>query len=98
MEKTIYAFQGGSDGGNPEAGVIFDQSGNLYGASFTYGSGGGGTVVELSPSNATGPLTYCTVLSVLSRVGPERTRDGSAAISTAQRQRVACTGKATFGS
>jgi len=49
-EKVLYTFQGASDGKNPNAGVIFDQAGNLYGATFTGGSEGGGTVFELSPS------------------------------------------------
>ena len=30
-ESVIYSFSGGSDGGNPTAGVILDQAGNLYG-------------------------------------------------------------------
>lgn len=49
-EKVLYTFQGASDGENPYAGVIFDQAGNLYGATFQGGSAGGGTVFELSPS------------------------------------------------
>lgn len=49
-EKVLYTFQGASDGKNPYAGVIFDQAGNLYGATFLGGSAGGGTVFELSPS------------------------------------------------
>jgi uncharacterized repeat protein (TIGR03803 family) len=49
--NDIYAFTGGSDGGYPQAGVIFDAAGNLYGATGAGGSGGGGTVFELSPSN-----------------------------------------------
>src|SRR5277367_624111 len=51
---VLYAFRGGSDGASPQAGLIFDQAGNLYG---TTSSGGGngcfngcGTVFELSPS------------------------------------------------
>lgn len=45
----IYSFNGSlPDGFYPEAGVIFDHSGNLYGTAF--GSGGeGGVVFELSP-------------------------------------------------
>jgi uncharacterized repeat protein (TIGR03803 family) len=50
-EKTLYIFQGKTDGGNPDSGVIFDNSGNLYGstptASFTNNPG---TVYQLSPS------------------------------------------------
>lgn len=47
---VLYNFQGTSDGGYPNAGLIFDQAGNIYGASSAEGSGGGGTVFELSPS------------------------------------------------
>jgi uncharacterized repeat protein (TIGR03803 family) len=50
-ENVLYSFENGSDGGLPIAGVIFDQSGNLYGATENGGSGGGGTVFELTPSN-----------------------------------------------
>jgi len=49
-EKILYSFQGGNDGSLPFAGVIFDQSGNLYGATSSGGTGGGGTVFEMSPS------------------------------------------------
>ncbi len=50
-ETVLYEFQGGSDGAFPEAGLVFDQAGNLYGTT----EGGGlsqaccGTVFELSP-------------------------------------------------
>ena len=40
-EKLLHSFQGGSDGSKPFAGVIFDQSGNLYGATQQFGDGGG---------------------------------------------------------
>lgn len=50
-EKTLYAFQEGSDGGLPWAGVTFDRFGNLFGATSAYGNGLGGTVFELSPSD-----------------------------------------------
>jgi hypothetical protein len=39
-EKILYNFQGGSDGGLPFAGLVFDPKGNLYG---TTSSGGGGS-------------------------------------------------------
>jgi uncharacterized repeat protein (TIGR03803 family) len=51
-EQVLYSFQGGSDGNYPVAGVIFDQSGNLYGATASGGTGSGGTVFELSPSGS----------------------------------------------
>ncbi len=49
-ENILYAFQIGSDG-NPTGGLIFDQSGNLYGTTGWGGLGNGGTVYELSPTN-----------------------------------------------
>jgi uncharacterized repeat protein (TIGR03803 family) len=51
----LYSFgQSGSDGQNPEAGLIFDASGNLYGTTYAGGSAGGGTVFELSPNGSGG--------------------------------------------
>lgn len=37
VENSIYEFSGGADGGSPQAGMVMDQAGNLYGA--TYGGG-----------------------------------------------------------
>ena len=62
-ENVLYNFQGGSDGGYPYAGLIFDQSGNLYGATSNGGSGGGGTVFELTPSG-TGSWTLYPALQL----------------------------------
>lgn len=66
-----------SDGDSPEAGLIFDASGNLYGATFAGGTYGYGTVFELMPQgngewnetvlynfngqNSTGDGPYATV-------------------------------------
>ena len=51
-ENVIYSFpQDGSEGVRPFAGLIFDQSGNLYGATTEGGPAGGGTVFKLTPSN-----------------------------------------------
>ena len=50
-ERTLYNFQGGSDGGNPESSLILDSAGNLYGG--TSSANGGmlrGVAFELSPS------------------------------------------------
>jgi len=52
-EHVLYAFKGTDDGGKPAGGVIFDSAGNLYGTTYEGGSGGGGTVFELSPSGDT---------------------------------------------
>ncbi len=52
-EKIIYSFSGGTDGANPQGGVVLDTNGNLYGVTPGGGTTGGGTVFELSPSNGT---------------------------------------------
>jgi uncharacterized repeat protein (TIGR03803 family) len=49
-EGVLYSFQGGSDGLSPQAGLIFDAGGNLYGTTALGGIGSQGTVFELSPS------------------------------------------------
>jgi uncharacterized repeat protein (TIGR03803 family) len=58
-ETLIYAFNCGSDGGNPQAGVVLDKAGNLYGTNFSGGLptacisvSGCGTVFKLQPSGA----------------------------------------------
>jgi uncharacterized repeat protein (TIGR03803 family) len=58
-ENVIYAFPaGGGAGWSPNPGLVFDQSGNLYGTTYygganpCLGSGGCGTVFELSPSGS----------------------------------------------
>jgi uncharacterized repeat protein (TIGR03803 family) len=59
-QKVLYSFcvggQGGnscSDGANPFAGLIMDQSGDLYGTTFGGGANNGeGTVFELTPNPA----------------------------------------------
>jgi uncharacterized repeat protein (TIGR03803 family) len=48
---VLHSFTGGSDGAYPEAGLIADTVGNLYGT--TYGGGGGqGTVFQVTLSGA----------------------------------------------
>jgi uncharacterized repeat protein (TIGR03803 family) len=46
-ETVLYAFRGGDDGGNPDAGVIRDSAGNLYGTTQTYGAYNVGVVYML---------------------------------------------------
>jgi uncharacterized repeat protein (TIGR03803 family) len=48
-ESVLYSFTGGSDGGMPAGGLIFDSSGNLYGTTTFYGAHDFGTVFELTP-------------------------------------------------
>jgi uncharacterized repeat protein (TIGR03803 family) len=51
-ETTLYSFSGGTDGGYPSSGLIMDKAGNLYGTTGDGGTGGNGTVFELSPSGS----------------------------------------------
>ena len=48
-EEVLYSFTGGSDGGYPEAGVIFDSQGSLYGT--TSGATTCGNVFMLTPNS-----------------------------------------------
>jgi uncharacterized repeat protein (TIGR03803 family) len=49
-EKVLYSFPGtGQNGDEPEASLIFDASGNLYGTTYYGGLYGDGVVFELSP-------------------------------------------------
>src|ERR1022692_1092343 len=50
-ESVLYSFTGGADGANPQAGLIFDQSGNLYGTAGGGGAYGFGAVFELTPKS-----------------------------------------------
>jgi uncharacterized repeat protein (TIGR03803 family) len=51
-EKVLYAFQPVNDGTNPQAGVVLDAAGNLYGTTYIGGGGiyctGCGTVFEVA--------------------------------------------------
>jgi uncharacterized repeat protein (TIGR03803 family) len=47
--KTLYSFTGGNDGSIVQAGVAFDSSGNLYGATKFGGANESGTIYKISP-------------------------------------------------
>jgi uncharacterized repeat protein (TIGR03803 family) len=47
--SVLYAFNGGSDGGSPWAGVILDKAGNIYGTTSLGGSFQHGTIFKLAP-------------------------------------------------
>jgi len=49
-QKTLHSFDNnGTDGSNPEGGLIFDAAGNLYGTTYNGGAYGLGAVFELAP-------------------------------------------------
>ena len=47
---VLYKFQGGNDGGEPDAGVILDAAGNLYGTAGCCGLNSGGVIYKLTPA------------------------------------------------
>ncbi len=49
-ETILHTFHGGNDGAVPYAGLTFDQSGNLWGATSLGGTYNDGTIYELVPS------------------------------------------------
>jgi uncharacterized repeat protein (TIGR03803 family) len=60
-ETIIHNFEDGDDGAIPYGGLIADKLGNLYGAATEGGTGGGGTIYELSP--ASGSWTFNVLYS-----------------------------------
>jgi uncharacterized repeat protein (TIGR03803 family) len=54
---VLYDFQAGDDGAYPEAGLIFDLAGNLYGATRNRGPANGGTVFEMTPAGGAWDIT-----------------------------------------
>ncbi len=62
-ENVLYSFTGGSDGANPEYGVILDAKGNLYGATSGGGTQGMGVVYKLAPNSDGKVWTYSALHS-----------------------------------
>ena len=50
-EEVLYVFTGGVDGSQPSSNLVFDQAGNVYGATWQGGAYGSGVVYRLSFSN-----------------------------------------------
>jgi uncharacterized repeat protein (TIGR03803 family) len=69
-ESVLHSFQGGNDGDQPWSSLIFDQAGNLYGTTSDGGTGAGGTVFELTPSNGNWTYTLLYDLPGFSLGGP----------------------------
>ena len=61
-ETQLYSFLGGTDGAFPNAGVVFDQGGNLYGTTIHGGATGDGAVFRLSPPSPPGGAWTETIL------------------------------------
>ncbi len=55
--SILYSFQGASDGGFPDGGLILDNRGDLYGTTMQAGTNGGGTAFELTASSGGWTLT-----------------------------------------
>jgi len=60
----LYTFNG-TNGTSPEAGLILDFAGNLFGTASSGGSSGAGVVFELSPVPVPEPNTYAIVIELL---------------------------------
>ena len=56
-ESILHYFENTSDGATPYAGLISDAAGNLYGGATQGGTGGGGTIFELTPSGSSWTFT-----------------------------------------
>jgi|HubBroStandDraft_6_1064221.scaffolds.fasta_scaffold01122_10 uncharacterized repeat protein (TIGR03803 family) len=50
QETVLYNFAGGTDGANPEASLLMDSAGNLYGTTYAGGAYGVGTVFKVTAS------------------------------------------------
>jgi uncharacterized repeat protein (TIGR03803 family) len=64
-QSVLFNFSGGSDGGNPTAGVIIDKKGTLFGTASTGGNGipfPGGVIFRLDPPQTDGGAWTETVL------------------------------------
>jgi uncharacterized repeat protein (TIGR03803 family) len=52
QQSVLYSFTGGADGKTPNAGVVRDPQGNLYGTTAYGGTSNAGVVYKLSPTGA----------------------------------------------
>jgi uncharacterized repeat protein (TIGR03803 family) len=60
-ENILHDFQDADDGAVPYGGLIADKSGNFYGSATEGGTGGGGTIYELTPES--GGWTFTVLYS-----------------------------------
>jgi uncharacterized repeat protein (TIGR03803 family) len=74
-ESVLYSFAGGEDGAAPAGGLIFDQSGNLYGTTGLGGAHSSGAVFKLTPNseggwNETILYSFCSLSNCSDGVQP----------------------------
>ena len=50
VESVVHSFAGGTDGAAPQAGLVLDATGNLYGTTANGGASGNGTVFKITPA------------------------------------------------
>ena len=75
-EEIIYQFQETPDGNFPNGGLVFDSTGNLYGATGQGGGCGQGTIFELSPPSISGAAWTEKVLYSFGGHNCKTTNDG----------------------
>jgi uncharacterized repeat protein (TIGR03803 family) len=61
--QVLYSFNGGTDGGSPQAGLTMDAAGFLYGTTTAGGSSNNGTVFRLGLRPVSGSLPYKVLYS-----------------------------------
>jgi uncharacterized repeat protein (TIGR03803 family) len=96
-ETVLYGFTGGSDGGNPDSGLVMDGSGNLYGTTPSYGATGHGTAYRVSPGGAMTVL-YGFCQKTKCHDGSAPVDNGSLVISNGNLYGTGDGGKHLFGS
>jgi len=62
-QTTLYTFTGGNDGANPQAALMMDAKGNLYGTTYSGGASGNGVVFKLARLKHKDTWTYRTLWS-----------------------------------
>ncbi|HKI41858.1 MAG TPA: choice-of-anchor tandem repeat GloVer-containing protein [Mycobacterium sp.] len=64
-KRTIYSFPGGITGTAPTGAPVFDEAGNMYGATRSFGVNGPATVFRLSPPEVASEQWTATTLATL---------------------------------
>src|SRR5208282_4963824 len=77
VENILHNFQDKADGGSPYGGLIFDQSGNLFGTTGTGGQNDGGTAFELVSAGGAWMLNTIANLTPFGESYASLTMDGA---------------------